>query len=572
MKPMVKFKDMPYKRPDLEACKKAGLEVVERLKNAKTYEEAKAAFLEEEELSANFSTMYCLSYIRHSIDTRDKFYDEEQQFFNEASPVMNEYGQMFIKAMLESPFRKDFEEEYKGPMFLNAEIDLKAFSPEIIPEMQKENDLTQEYEKLLASAQIPFEDGVYTISQMTPFKTDPDDARRLAAWKAEGKWYKDNQKELDRLYDELTKLRDTMGRKMGYDGYTELGYYRMSRNCYTKDDVEKFREAVVKYVVPLADRLMKKRAETLGVSYPLSFADAALSFRSGNPRPQGSPDDILAAGLKFYTELSPETGKFFKQMRDYEMMDVLSTEGKQGGGYCEDIPDYRMPFIFANFNGTQGDVEVVTHEAGHAFADWMNRERVPASYNWPTMEACEVHSMSMEFFAWPWAEDFFGPDADKYRYSHLASAIEFIPYGTMVDHFQHIVYEKPQMTPAERHAAWKELLGIYMPWMLLDGDIPFYADGEGWQRQHHIYGMPFYYIDYCLAQTVSLEFWAKIQKGLPDAWKYYMAYTKQGGSAVFTDLLANAGLDSPFDGDTLRGVCEDASAWLDAFEKTHDLK
>jgi len=572
MKPMVKFKDMPYERPDIEAAKKAMTEVTEALKNAKSYEEAKAAFLKEEELTAHFSTMFCLSYIRHSIDTRDSFYDEEQKFFNTAMPEMAEYGQLFTLAMLESPFRKDFEEEYKGPMFLNAEIDLKSFSPEIIPEMQQENELTQAYEKLLASADIPFEGKHYTLSQLTPFKNDPDDARRLAAWKAEGQWYKDNQAELDRLYDELTHLRDKMGRKMGYDGYTQLGYYRMTRNCYTKEDVESFRSAVVKYVVPLADRLYRKRAETLGVQYPLSFADAALSFRSGNPKPQGTPDDILAAGLKFYTELSPQTAEFFKQMMDYEMLDVLSTEGKQAGGYCEDIPDYRMPFIFANFNGTQGDVEVVTHEAGHAFADWSNRERVPASYNWPTMEACEVHSMSMEFFAHPWAKEFFGPDTDKYLYSHLASAIEFIPYGTMVDHFQHEVYAKPDMTPAERHAVWKKLLGVYMPWMRLDGEIPFYADGEGWQRQHHIYSSPFYYIDYCLAQTVSLEFWAKIQKSLPDAWNYYMAYTSQGGSATFTELLANAGLDSPFDEKTLRGVCEDASAWLDEFEKTHDLR
>ena len=572
MKPMVCFKDMPYERPDLEAAKAAMTEVTEALKNAKSYEEAKAAFLREEELSAHFATMFCLSYIRHSIDTRDSFYDGEQQFFNSAMPEMAEYQQLFTMAMLNSPFRRDFEEEYKGPMFLNAEIELKSFSPEIIPEMQKENELTQEYEKLLASAQIPFEGEIYTLSQLIPFKTDPDDARRLAAWKAEGKWFKDNQAELDRLYDELVHLRDAKGRKMKYDGYTQLGYYVMGRNCYGKEDVEKFREAVVRYVVPLADRLYRKRAKDLGVQYPLNFADAALSFRSGNPRPQGSPDDILAAGLKFYTELSPQTGIFFKQMMDYGMLDVLSTEGKQAGGYCEDIPDYRMPFIFANFNGTQGDVEVVTHEAGHAFADWLNRERIPASYNWPTMEGCEVHSMSMEFFAEPWAEDFFGGDADKYRYSHLASAIEFIPYGTMVDHFQHVVYEKPEMSPKERHAVWKELLGVYMPWMRLDGDIPFYADGEGWQRQHHIYSLPFYYIDYCLAQTVSLEFWAKIQKSLPDAWEHYMAYSRQGGSATFTELLQNAGLDSPFDGETLRAVCETASAWLDEFEKTHELK
>ncbi|MDD7700964.1 MAG: M3 family metallopeptidase, partial [Eubacteriales bacterium] len=233
---------------------------------------------------------------------------------------------------------------------------------------------------------------------------------------------------------------------------------------------------------------------------------------------------------------------------------------------CTGIPDYKVPFIFANFNGTQGDVEVVTHEAGHAFAYYMNRDRVPLSYCWPSMEACEVHSMSMEFFAWPWAESFFGADAQKFRYSHLSGALTFIPYGTMVDHFQHIVYEKPDMTPAQRHAVWRELTGVYMPWVRLDGEIPFYAEGEAWQRQHHIYSSPFYYIDYCLAQTVSLSFFAKIQKNLSDAFRTYMAYTVQGGSRVFTELLQNAGLDTPFDEKCLREVAGAAHDFLAGFD------
>ncbi len=174
--------------------------------------------------------------------------------------------------------------------------------------------------------------------------------------------------------------------------------------------------------------------------------------------------------------------------------------------------------------------------------------------------------MSMEFFAWPWAEKFFGPDTRKFLYSHLAGSLTFIPYGTMVDHFQHIVYERPEMTPRERHDVWKELLGVYMPWMKLDGEIPFYSEGEGWQRQQHIYQAPFYYIDYCLAQTVALSFWARIQKDLPDAWAHYMAYTEQGGSVTFTELLKNAGLDSPFEPACLKGVCEAAAKWLAEYD------
>ena len=539
----MKFNEMPYKRPQIEVIREEIAQITRDLEAAKTYEEARDALVAMDNEDKKISTQSHLAFIRHSIDTRIEFYDEEVKFWNGAAPQVQEYIQSFDRALIKSPFRAQLEEEFGSVVFKILEI-------------------------LIASAQIPFEGGVYTLSQLTPFKKDRDDAKRLSAWKAEGQWYKEHQKDLDRIYDRMVQLRDRMGRELGHDGFTELGYDRMNRTGYRKAEVEKFREAVRKYVVPVADRIYRKQAERLGVQYPLSFADMALEFRSGNPRPVGSEEDILASGQVFYDALSQETGAFYRMMRENELMDVSSREGKEGGGYCESIPDYGVPFIFANFNGTQGDVEVVTHEAGHAFAAYMNRDRVPMSTVWPSLEACEVHSMSMEFFAWPWAELFFGKDASKYLYSHLASALTFIPYGTMVDHFQHAVYERPEMTPAQRHAVWKELLGVYMPWVRLDGEIPFYSEGEGWQRQHHIYTVPFYYIDYCLAQTVSLEFWAVIGKDVRAAWKKYMDYTLLGGSDVFTVLLDKAGLTSPFDGNCLRDVCAAAAEWLEAFDET----
>ena len=564
----MKFSEMPYTRPDLEELKVQLSAVTQQLKSAPDYAAAHEAFLAQQKLMIHLETLATLSSVRNSIDTRDKFYDAEEEFWNAALPELKAYEDAWQGAMLESPFRKDFAAQYGDLMFINTEMARKTFSPAIVEELKQENALVLAYDKLIASAQIEFEGGTYTISQLSPFKNSPDDAVRLAAWKAEGGWYKAHQPELDEIYDKLVHLRDTMGRKLGYGGYTQLGYYRMGRNCYTKEDVEKFRAAVVKYVVPVAASVYKEQAARLGKTYPMNFADNALMFRSGNPKPCGTPDEILAQGKRFYEALSPETGEFFNLMLDNELLDVLSTPGKRAGGYCTSLGDYHVPFIFANFNGTAHDVEVVTHEAGHAFAAWLNRDRIPYSYIWPSLEACEVHSMSMEFFAWPWAEGFFGNDTRKFLYSHLAGALTFIPYGTMVDHFQHVVYEKPDMTPAERHAVWKELLGVYMPWMKLGDDIPFYGDGEGWQRQGHIYQSPFYYIDYCLAQTVSLQFWAMLQKDKDNAWKHYMAYAKQGGSRVFTELLKNADLDSPFEETCLRGVCETAKAWLDSYDLT----
>ncbi len=560
-----KFTEIPYERADLSAWKKMVEDLTARFQAAQSFEEADAIYQEAETSGVHYETMTTLARIRRDIDTRNEFYDQETAWYNQEMPKIEEAFQKWTQATLDSTFRPQLEDKYGSVSFVNAELETKCFSPEIIEDLQKENELKTRYSKLIASAQIPFRGEVCTLSQLSPWKLNPDDEIRTAAWTAEGNWYNEHGKELDEIYDELVKLRDGMGRKLGFDGYTKLGYCRMHRNCYDEEDINKFRAAVQNYVVPLAKKLYRIQASRQGREFPLNFADKDLSFLSGNPRPKGTPEEILEMGSKFYRELSPETDVFWNFMRQHGMMDVESKPGKASGGYCTRLAEYRSPFIFANFNGTAHDVEVVTHEAGHAFAAFVNRDRIPASNIWPSMEGCEVHSMSMEFFSWPWAEGFFGEDARKFRYDHLKGALTFLPYGTMVDHFQHIIYEYPEFSPEERHQVWQELLGVYMPWVR-PGEIPFYGEGKGWQRQSHIYKTPFYYIDYCLAQTVALEFWALIQKDVRSAFETYMKYTSQGGTHTFTDLLKNAGLESPFDENTLRNVCQQAEKFLDEYD------
>ncbi len=560
----MKFADISYTRADFDAAARFYASAAERLSAAGSFEEAEAVFLEVEDFSAKFDTALTVANIRHDIDTRDEFYDAEVAYIDEHAPELEEYVQRWQDALLKTPYRAAFEEKYNRVMFLNAEIDARTFSPEIVPELQRENALTTEYSKLLAGAQIPFEGGVYTLSQLTPIKQDADASRRAAAWAAEDAWYAEHAESLDAIYAELVTLRDKMGRKLGHDGYIPLGYDRMQRNCYDKADVERFRAAVVDYIVPIAYSVYETVAKRLGKSLPMGYADCAMWFTDGNARPVGTPEDILEAGRSFYHELSGETAEFIDHMLENGMMDVLSRPGKAGGGYCTTLTAYKTPYIFANFNGTSGDVEVITHEAGHAFASWTSRGIVPAESSSPSLEGCEVHSMSMEFFAEPWAERFFGADADKFRWQHLADAVTFIPYGTLVDHFQHECYEHPEYTPEQRNAAWSRLAAVYMPWLKPEESLGFYSSGRAWQRQRHIYISPFYYIDYCLAQTVSLEFWTMIKRDKAAAWEKYMAYTRLGGTLTFRELLDRAGLDSPFEPETLKAVAEAAKAWLDA--------
>ncbi|MBM9832237.1 M3 family oligoendopeptidase, partial [Enterococcus faecalis] len=413
------------------------------------------------------------------------------------------------KALVDSPYRKELADVLPETFFMSAENQLKIFSPDIIPLLQKENDLVNQYEKLIASAEIPFQGSVYNLSQMGPFAQATDRATRKAAADATTAFFVDNEDQFDSLYDQLVKTRDQIAKTLGFKDYVEYGYYNMNRFDYNRDMVKTYREEIKTHVVPLVESLYQRQAERIQVP-SLKHYDAALEFLDGNAIPQGDPDFIINHGIKMYHELSPETGEFIDFMVEHDLLDLVAKKGKRTGGYCTYLPDFKSPFIFSNFNGTSADIDVLTHEAGHAFQVYQSRWIENPESIWPTYETCEIHSMSMEFITWPWMEGFFGSQVDKYKFSHLAGTLYFLPYGVLVDHYQHEVYENPDMTPAERKATWRRLEKEYLPYR----DYSESADldrGIFWFRQGHIFASPFYYIDYTLAQVCALQFWKRTQ-------------------------------------------------------------
>lgn len=558
----MKFGDMPYERIDVAKVTGEINEAAAKLRAAQDISQAAAAIGEYQKTLSHATSMEAIAMIRNTIDTTDKFYDGENDFYDENSPVIGESNQAFTKAMLESPLRTELEERYGRLLFTNAELSNRCFKPEIIPDLQEENRLASEYQKLIASAQIDFLGETLSLSQLAPYKENPDRQIRREAYLAESGFYMSHSEELDRIFDSLVKCRTKIAKQLGFKSFTELAYCRRTRNCYTASDVAGFRERICGDVVPVVQRLKNMQSKRIGIA-DMKIYDDPFGYRQGNPAPKGTSDDILAAGKKMYEQMSPQTAEFINFMYDNELLDVLSKKGKAAGGYCTAILEYKSPFIFSNFNGTSGDVDVLTHEAGHAFAYYCVRDKMElAEQISPTMESCEVHSMSMEFFAWPWHELFYGEDAQRSRFMHLESTLVFLPYGAMVDEFQHIVYDEPDLTPAQRHARWLELERKYRPYLDF-GDIPFYAEGRGWQRQLHIYLYPFYYIDYCLAQTAALEFWALSQQDYKDAWERYMRFVSLGGLESFKGLCAAAGIADPFGSDALKGVAQAADNWLD---------
>ncbi len=557
---IMKFQDMPYERVDFEEAGKELCALTEAFAAAGSGEEQFAIHEKYYKLTDRVSTMMTIAYIRNSIDSSDEFYEAERKYCDEQEPIFRNLILQYEDKMYASPYR-DYLEQKIGPVaFKNMEIAKKAFDEKVIPLMQEESELKAEYNKLIAGARISFDGKELNLSLLKPYMTSADRSVRMQAWAKRDEYFAANEEKLDEIYDKLVKNRTAQAQAMGYADYRELGYYRMQRNCYTLEDMENFRNQVKRDFVPFAEQVHEKRRKNLGVE-KLSGADNDVWFAHGNPAPQGTPEEIMAAGQKMYSELSPETKEFFDFMMENELFDVLGRKNKHAGGYMTYLPMYESPFIFANFNGTSDDVDVITHECGHAFQGYLSGKDPIHEHADITMETAETHSMSMEFFTEKWMELFFGDRADEYRQMHLESCIAFIPYGCMVDEFQHIVYANPTLTPKQRKEVWHELEREYKPHLDFAG-FPFFEGGGYWQGQQHIYNSPFYYIDYCLAQTCALEYKVKMDEDFDAAWASYLKLCKLSASDFFTGLLEKVGLDNPFEDGCLAKLAEKLSVEL----------
>ena len=558
------FNDYKYERIDIDAVKKQFEELIESFSKADSAEKQCKIMDEVINLRNHIDTMITLVSIRHSINTADDFYDKENDYCDEISPLLYGFTTDFYEALVTSKFRKELEDKYGKFLFDQAECSLKTFNEEVIPQLQEENKLSSKYDKLIASAKIPFDGEERTLSQMAPYTQSKDRNIRKDAAKKVAEFFSAHKNDFDDIYDKLVKVRTEIAHKLGFKNYVELAYARLRRLDYNAQDVAGYRKQVLENIVPLHSELRERQAKRLGID-KLKFYDEPIKFNSGNADPHGDPEWILNHGKTMYRELSKETDEFFTFMTENNLLDLLSKKGKNSGGYCTYIPDYKSPFIFANFNGTAHDVDVLTHEAGHAFQVYESRGYEVPDYLWPSYEACEIHSMSMEFLTWPWMGLYFENDEDKYKFIHLSEALLFIPYGVTVDEFQHWVYENPEATPEERRNKWLETEKKYLPTRDY-GEIDELKEGIFWFRQGHIFGTPFYYIDYTLAQVCAFQFWIKSRENREKAWEEYLNLCRLGGSKPFFELMKAANLKNPFNEGTIASVIPKIREFLDSID------
>lgn len=547
------FNQYQYERVPLTPIDPEISNIPDRLLKAESKEEFLELLKQADAFKRKLATMYNICYIRHTINTQDEFYSAENDYYDQNMPAAEQFSTRLSQAVMDSRFQELALKELGETYFLNARLAQKAFSPEIAEDMAEENRLQSEYQKLIASARIQFDGQTVNLSRLTPFKESPDREVRQRAWEAESKFMEENGEKLDEIFDKLVKTRTRMAKKLGFNSFTEVAYCRLKRASYGRKETDAFCEQVRREIVPLAIHLIKLQHDRNNIEDAMIW-DRSLSFKEGNPRPQGTPEEIFEKGRKMYSELSPVTAEFIEFMLANGLFDVLSRDGKAGGGYCTSIPDFQAPFVFANFNGTAGDVEVLTHECGHALNSYISLRKVKyIEQEEPSYDIAEIHSMGMEFMTYPFMGLFFGDKKDKFIYQHLASAIIFLPYGCMVDRFQHIIYDNPELTPQERHKEWLKLEEAYRP-DIDYGNISYFAKGGWWQRQLHIYMHPFYYIDYCLAQSAAFMLYNTMRENYEAGWEKYIALVNKGAELTYTQLLAEMGLDSPFEEGALRRI------------------
>ena len=560
----IRFPDMPYARPDLDATFSELQQILDEAEQAGSGDELIAGMRRFERVKSGLTTQATLASVRHSIDTRDEFYEHENDAFDEGMPRFDELFTRLARIVIGSPHRQAVVDAFGPHLIEKYEVLQRTFTPEILDDLVEENKLASEYQKLMASAEIQFEGEVRNLSGLVPFQESADrDMRRRASAAAWG-WLAEHQVQLDELYDNLVQVRDRIGRKLGYESFVPVAYARMGRTDWDQADAQAYRRQILDHVVPLAQKIYRQQAERIGIP-DLKFYDVPLVFTSGNPTPQGGEQYLVDHAEQMYRELSPETDEFFGMMIDQQLMDLSNKPGKAPGGYMTFFADYKVPFIFSNFNGTSGDVDVLTHEAGHAFQGWLHRDTPLEDLSECTAEVAEIHSMAMEFFTHPWMQGFFGPDTEKYRYAHVVDALNFLPYAASIDEFQEWVYEHPQATPTERRATYRDIERRYLPHIDYDGN-EFLEAGGRWQKQLHTYLYPFYYLDYALSQVVALQYFAWDTEDHDAAWNSYLTLCRRSGLVPFKALVPESGLSSPFDDGTIAALAPKLEAYLDGLD------
>jgi oligoendopeptidase F len=501
-----------------------------------------AAWLDDlGELGAAIGEHSSLCHIQMTCDTEDK--EKEAAFLHmvtEISPKLKPIQFEIQKRIVNSPYAEELDPELYGQMLKKARNAIELYREENVPLEAEDRQWSQKYSKLNGAMSVEFQGETRTIQQMAKYQLDLDRAVRQEAWELVQSRRAQDRDTVNSIYDELIKLRNTRAINAGFENFRDYAHQSKNRFDYTVDDVIQFQDTIEELIVPLVREIQEKRKRALGVDV-LRPWDLGVDPK-GRPglAPFENVEEMVEKCARIFDRINPELGEDFRQIDRWGNLDLDSRLGKAPGGYQATLSERRQPFIFMNAAGLQRDVTTLLHEGGHAFHMLAARELKPSANRHSPIEFAEVASMSMELLALPYLDEFHSEeDAARAAREQLERSIGLFPWVATIDGFQHWIYTHPDHTHEEREQAWlalKERFGGIEDWVGYEDHLAY-----EWQRQLHLFGGPFYYVEYAIAELGAMQVWRNSRDDEANAVAMYRSALAAGGSKPLPELFSLAG-------------------------------
>ena len=502
-----------------------------------------------------------LARLRFQQDTTDEEAARVRALADRLDPIVQGHDTAMKRRLLADPDRVGLETLVGTHPVRLWQADLGTFSPTIAGRLEEEQRLASRYTATTAAARILFRGETLNLPGLAPSAESLDRAVRHDAARAQWDFFAAQGDRIDGLYAELVRLRHGMARDLGEENFLPVAYRRMRRVGFGPDEIARFRDEIVEHVVPLVGRLMERRRIDNGLDRLMAW-DLRLVDPLGNPKPLGTTADLLAASQVMFDRFDPAVGSLHRVMLAGGYFDVETRPNKSPGGQSEPLPLQAIPWVFANFTGTRGDIAVHVHEMGHAFQAHASFGKSCWDAEYPSAETAEIHSMALELLTASDADLLVGPEsADRFRRAQLIGFLEALPMLALGDHWQHEIYANPDLSPDDRHAVWREMERRYTPWQEW-GDLAHPAKGASWHGVLHYFLLPLYFIDYALASCCALQLWTRARHDRAGAMQAYLQLCRRGGDASFEELLRDANLISPFDAGSLAAIAAEVEQAL----------
>jgi oligoendopeptidase F len=496
------------------------------------------------ELEAVISEDACWRQIKMTCDTENKSLEDAFTFFvMQIQPHMQPYGDKLNRKLIDSPFTAELEKDKYFTYLRSVKKNIELFREQNIPLQAELSVLAQQYGVISGKMTVEVNGKEYTLQQAAKFLESHDRALREEVYrKIQERRYQDRET-LNEMYSTLVQKRNQVALNAGFENYRDYKFTEMGRFDYTREDCFQFHEAVKKHVLPLVDLIYENKRKKLGLETLRPWDTEAEPAGTTPLNPFKNSDELIEKSVACFNQLRPFFGECLKKMKAIGHLDLESRKGKAPGGYNCPLAESGAPFIFMNAAGQMHDVTTMVHEGGHAVHSFLAHNLELSSFKEYPMEIAEVASMAMELFSMEYWQNFFENEEELHRAMEhqLERVITIFPWIAIIDKFQHWVYENPGHTLNERSEKWMEILHEFSSSAIDFSGLDEYRR-YSWQRQLHLFEVPFYYIEYGIAQLGAIGMWKQFKEDKEAALDNYIRALSLGGTKTLPELYSAAGL------------------------------